>query len=127
MHDAMGRATARELGAGWEDFTWRRVCKDEAYAISFFKAWDAHVRRTVPAAQLLEFETGKHGYAELAAFLGVESVSSPYPRSNSAAEFGFVINIMRVLATLTCVVPLVLLRVAMRMCAMTKQGKAKAN
>ena len=136
MHGAMGRATARELGASWKDFTWRRVCEDEAYAVSFFKAWDSHVRRVVPAAQLLEFETGKDDYKALATFLGVPlpKGSPAYPRSNSAAEFSFVINLVRVLAVLTCLVPLVMLRVAMRVCgcggvtgSSTGKTKVKGN
>lgn len=103
MHDAMGRATGRALGRS--DFSFRRVCSDEAYGIEFFQAWDAMVRRVVPSGRLLVFQTGKHGYKELAGFLGVKEPREPYPRTNTAAEFGFVLNIMRVLAVLTVVVP----------------------
>jgi len=63
------------------------------------------VKRTVPSGRLLIFETGKHGYKELSRFLGVKAPDEPYPRSNSTEEFAFVLNIMRVLAVLTIVVP----------------------
>jgi hypothetical protein len=112
MHAAMGRATARALGAEWEqDFSWGRVCADEAYAVAFFRAWDDRVRRAVPAGQLLEFETGTHGYEELSNFLGLAgrvAPGTPYPRTNSRAEFGLVLNIMRVLSVLSCFVPIAL-------------------
>lgn len=127
MHDAMGRGTARALGGGWAGFSWRRVCADEVYAVKFFKAWDDHVRGAVPASQLLEFETGKHGYAELAAFLGSGAdiaavpTGTPYPRTNSRQQFGFVLNIMRVLAVLCCVLPCVFLRLVFRKCVRGKR------
>ena len=104
MHEANNRATARLLDL--PGFTWQRACADEAYALAAFKAWDAKVRATVPAEQLLVFETGKHGYAELARFLGVKLPDEPYPRTNSSAEFAFVIGIFRFLAVLTVAVPL---------------------
>ena len=103
MHAAMGQGTARLVGK--PDFTWQRACDDEEFAIASFKAWDAKVRSTVPANQLLVFETGKHGYKELARFLGVPEPDAPYPRTNSAAEFAFVIVLFRVLAALTIAVP----------------------
>ena len=103
MHDAMGRATGRALGK--TDFSFRRVCEDTAYGMEFFDEWNAMVRRVVPASQLLVFETGKHGYEELAGFLGVEVPAEPYPSTNSAAEFAFVINIMRVFAVLSVTLP----------------------
>ena len=73
-------------------FTWWRACDDEAYATEAFEAWDAKVRREVPASKLLVFETGKHGYKELAGFLGVPVPDEPYPRTSSSKEFGFVIG-----------------------------------
>ena len=99
MHDAMGRATGRALGR--QDFSFRRVCEDAAYGVAFFEDWNALVRRVVPPHQLLVFETGKHGYTELARFLGVEAPRQSYPRTNAAADFAFVLNIMRLLAVLT--------------------------
>lgn len=115
MHDAMGRGTARALGEKWSDFRWRRVCEDEHYGVAFFEAWNEHVRKTVPAEQLLEFETGKHGYLELARFLELSDddisaniLQAPYPRTNAREEFAFVSNIMRVLAVLTSAVPAIM-------------------
>jgi len=115
MHDAMGRATGRALGRA--DFSWRRVCEDEAYGAAFFDEWNTYVRRVVPSHRLLVFETGKHGYHELARHLGVKppkNKDEPYPRTNSTAEFAFVLIIMRVFAVLTLAVPVL---VAWRCCA----------
>ena len=103
MHEAMAQATARLVGV--PGFTWWRACDDEAYATEAFEAWDAKVRREVPASKLLVFETGKHGYKELAGFLGVPVPDEPYPRTNSSKEFGFVIGLFRTLAALTIAVP----------------------
>ena len=107
MHAAMGRATGRALGKG-DDFSFPRVCSDPAYGTAFFDEWNAMVRRTVPSDRLLVFETGKHGYKELARFLGVKAPDAPYPRSNSTEEFAFVLNIMRALAVLTVALPALL-------------------
>ena len=108
MHAAMGQATGRALGR--DDFSWPKVCSDAAYGTAFFDEWNAMVRRTVPSDRLLIFETGKHGYKELSHFLGVKAPKEPYPRSNSTEEFAFVLNIMRVLAVLTVVLPALLAR-----------------
>ena len=70
-----------------------RACDDELYAVAAFKAWDAKVRASVPSRQLLVFETGKHGYKELAHFLGVKEPAEPYPRTNSRSEFAAVIDL----------------------------------
>ena len=75
------------------------------YAVAAFKAWDAKVRASVPSHQLLVFETGKHGYKELAHFLGVKEPAEPYPRTNSRSEFAAVIAMFRTLAVLTVGVP----------------------
>ena len=112
MHAWFSEATGRLVGI--RDFSWLRACNDEAYALQAFKAWDAKVRASVPARQLLVFETGKHGYKELAQFLGVPVPDAPYPRSNSTSEFQFVIGIHRVLALLTLVVPGALVWCALR-------------
>lgn len=123
MHEAMAEGTARLVGK--PGFTWQRACDDETYAIDAFKAWDAKVRATVPAKQLLVFETGKHGFKELAEFLGVPEPAEPYPRTNSSAEFGAVIGIFRFLAVLTVGVPTALMWCALR--RMGRKGKAKSS
>ena len=78
----------------------------------------------MPPGQLLEFETGKHGYNELAAFLGVTAPDAPYPRTHSADEFAFVINIMRFFAVLTCAAGYTVFWLACRMnrAAARKEG-----
>ena len=86
-----------------------------------FKAWDAKVKATVPADQLLIFETGKHGYKELAAFLGVKEPTTPYPHTNSTAEFTFVLFIFRFLALLTVGVP------ALLACCCLRRGRGGAK
>lgn len=126
MHEAMGRGTARALGEGWSDFTWRRVCADEEYGVTLFTAWNEHVRRSVPAEKLLEFETGKHGYAELIEFLdlgeGVLPPDAAYPWTNSKQEFEVASTIMRVTAVLTSVVP-----VAVAWCACGRRRAIKVK
>jgi len=107
MHSAMGRATGRALGRA-DDFSFHRVCSDPAFGTAFFDEWNSMVRRTVPSDRLLVFETGKHDYKELSRFLGVKAPDAPYPRTNSAKEFAFVLNIMRVLAALTIALPALL-------------------
>ena len=69
------------------------------------------VRASVPSRQLLVFETGKHGYQELARFLGVPEPpkGTPYPRTNAKADFAFIIAIYRALAALTLAMPAALL------------------
>ena len=100
------------------------VCQAfEAYAVAAFKAWDAKVKATVPADQLLIFETGKHGYTQLAAILGVKAPTTPYPHSNSTAEFTFVLFIFRFLALLTVGVPALLACCCLRCCL--RRGGAK--
>ena len=103
MLEAKDEATARIIGI--PGFTWVRASDDELYAVAAFKAWDAKVRASVPSRQLLVFETGKHGYKELAHFLGVKEPAEPYPRTNSRSEFAAVIAMFRTLVVLTVGVP----------------------
>lgn len=107
MHEAMAEGTARILEM--PGFSWVKACDDETYAVAAFKEWDARVKAAVPSSRLLIFETGKHGYPELARFLGVEEPTEPYPRRNSASEFGFVIGLFRALSALSVGVPCALL------------------
>merc|ERR1712137_810861 len=85
-----------------------KVCEDEKYGLGFFQRWNELVHEIVPKEQLLVFETGKHGFTEIAKFLGLEvpkdlHTGKPldYPRTNSAAEFQFIINLYRLFAVLT--------------------------
>ena len=55
--------------------------------------------------QLLVFELGKHGYAELAEFLGVEQPATPYPKSNASAEFKKIIFGMQCVAIMVYLLP----------------------
>ena len=118
MHEAMAEGTARLLGI--PGFTWVRACEDEVYAVAAFKAWDAKVRASVPSHQLLVFETGKHGYKELAHFLGVKEPAEPYPHTNSRSEFFAIIAIFRTLAALTVGVPC-----ALAWCVLRRGGGGK--
>jgi hypothetical protein len=112
MHLAIWEASGRVVG--WDNFTYLRVCEDAAYAEKFHQAWHARVRKAVPYGQLLEFEMGKHGWKELARFFGVPAPDVPFPHANSAEEFGFILNIHRVLAVLTLLIPGLLLRFLLR-------------
>ncbi|NND34068.1 MAG: sulfotransferase family protein [Saprospiraceae bacterium] len=55
-------------------------------AIQFFKDWNAKIKRTIPRDKLLEFNV-KDGWGPLCQFLGHETPSVPFPRSNSTSEF----------------------------------------
>jgi len=80
--------------------TWHSFCQDEAGAVAAYDAWNARVKSLIPKEQLLVFEVGKHGFPELARFLGTPEptfpsygkgngpqVKMPYPRSNSTRQF----------------------------------------
>ena len=120
MHAAATRLMARVLGTS--SVSWQKICDDEAEAVAMFEAWNAKVKKIVPGHRLLVFETGKHGWKELAGFLGVRVPDTPYPRTNSMAEFAFVVNLFRVFATLTIVMPCVLV-----WCLCRPRGKGKAK
>jgi hypothetical protein len=86
------------------------------------------VRQSVPEGQLLVFETGRHGYKELASFLGVKVPNATYPRTNSLDEFTLVVNVMRVIAVLTVVLPLVFIWCVYRCyIRVSGEGKTKKN
>jgi hypothetical protein len=59
---------------------------DKANAIRVFAAHNDEVRREVPAARLLVYETGQ-GWEPLCRFLGVAVPEAPYPRVNSTSDF----------------------------------------
>jgi len=63
-----------------------RSPEGKAAAIKRFNEHADEVRRSVPAAQLLEFQA-TDGWAPLCAFLGVPVPDEPYPRVNSAEDF----------------------------------------
>jgi hypothetical protein len=65
-------ATRRLLGKGFEEYSTPKICDKKKYALEFIEKWTQQVRDRVPKDQLLEFETGKHGFYELAGFLGVD-------------------------------------------------------
>ena len=60
--------------------------------------WTAHVKRAIPAAELLVFRVGKDGYKELAEFLDVPVPNEDYPHVNSAKEFQRVIAFVKLVA-----------------------------
>jgi len=100
MRRASDAAATRSLGARFpEGHHWDTACADPEYAERVYNAWNQLVEETVPAGQLLVFETGKHGYKELCAFLGVpEPTPAPdgnyvrYPWQNSRGEFGILVR-----------------------------------
>ena len=59
---------------------------DKAHAISVFNQHNDAVRETVPAKQLLVYETGS-GWEPLCTFLGADIPDTPFPRVNSTEEF----------------------------------------
>ncbi|CAE7864998.1 unnamed protein product [Symbiodinium necroappetens] len=54
--------------------------------ITAFKAHNDAVRETIPSDQLLVYEV-REGWEPLCAFLGADTPSGPFPRSNDRAEF----------------------------------------
>jgi hypothetical protein len=58
----------------------------KASVIAAFERHVANVRKTIPAARLLEFEAAD-GWEPLCAFLGVPVPGEPFPRTNSREEF----------------------------------------
>jgi len=80
--------------------TWHSFCEDKAGAIAAYDAWNARVKSLIPPEKLLVFEVGKHGFPELAHFLGKPEptvppkgddngpqVKMPYPHTNSTNHF----------------------------------------
>jgi hypothetical protein len=56
------------------------------HAIAVFNAHNEEVRRLVPPARLLVYESGE-GWEKLCAFLGVPVPAAPYPKVNSTDDF----------------------------------------
>ena len=59
---------------------------DRDAAIAAFEANNAHVRETVPAGRLLEWQAGD-GWDPICAALGLPVPSEPFPHTNSTEEF----------------------------------------
>eukprot|EP00729_Bicosta_minor_P007360 gene7360-20078_t len=86
----------KQQGMGYgKDITWASLCQDEATAVKVYDAWNAKVIAMVPPERLLVFQTGKHGYKELAEFLNVPVPDEPYPNVNSKSEFAMLIFAMK--------------------------------
>ncbi len=59
---------------------------DRAHVVDVLRTHEADVIASVPAGELLVFDAGE-GWEPLCAFLGVAVPDSPFPRTNSTAEF----------------------------------------
>lgn len=59
---------------------------DAAYAMSVFRAHNEAVQREIPPERLLVYTVGD-GWEPLCRFLGVDVPDTPYPHTNSTAEF----------------------------------------
>lgn len=64
---------------------------DKDSAIRAYRAHNARVRATVPAARLLVFDV-RQGWGPLCDFLGVEAPATAFPRTNPRAEFWDVVG-----------------------------------
>jgi len=93
----MDSATAMAYG---KDRTFEAICADEAKAVEVYEAWNAKITALVPPERLLIFQTGKHGYKELAEFLKVAVPEEEFPYVNSKAEMANLIFGMKAAATL---------------------------
>lgn len=60
--------------------------RDRAYAVSVFQEHIREVQARVPAERLLVYEV-KQGWEPLCRFLGVEVPATPFPHTNTTAEF----------------------------------------
>jgi len=60
--------------------------RDPEHAMAVFRAHEAEVRRTIPAARLLVYEA-RQGWEPLCAFLGVPVPATAFPETNSTEEF----------------------------------------
>ena len=108
--------------------TWQDVCGSEELAVSAFEAWNARVKALIPPSQLLVFELGRDGYAELADFLGAEPPpGADYPRSNASAEFGKIVLGMQCVAVAVYALPLTALALAARWALRGRRKGAKAD
>jgi hypothetical protein len=58
----------------------------EAHVVDIYKKHNDEVKRTVPPARLLVYDTGA-GWEPLCRFLGVPVPEAPYPKTNSTEEF----------------------------------------
>jgi len=86
-----------------------RICSDEKYAIQTYEAWNQHVMANVPKQRLFVFEPGKTDYLELAAFLGVQAPSKPFPNVNSTREFEKLLLILRAIAGTVVLSPFIMI------------------
>ena len=59
---------------------------DADHAVAVYRAHEAEVRRSIPAALLLVYEVAA-GWGPLCAFLGVPVPESPFPRVNTTEQF----------------------------------------
>ncbi len=87
--DSDDPAVAERVAMAFE-VIWDRLfdgrLEDKAHVISIFEAHNQHVRDSVPADRLLEFEASQ-GWPPLGEFLGVSVPEEPYPRVNSTEDF----------------------------------------
>jgi hypothetical protein len=77
------------MQAAWEliaERTFDGRLDDRDHAVAVFRAHTEEVRRTIAPERLLVYEVGV-GWEPLCAFLDVPVPSTPYPRSNTTAEF----------------------------------------
>ena len=54
--------------------------------VQYYEDWVAHVKRTVPAEKLLEFNV-KQGWEPLCTFLGKPIPPTPFPRLNDSGNY----------------------------------------
>jgi hypothetical protein len=80
----------RRFGAWAMEIIWNGVfdgrMEDRAHVLDVFHRHEAAVRAEVPADRLLVFRASD-GWEPLCRFLGVPVPTTPYPRTNSTAEF----------------------------------------
>jgi Sulfotransferase domain len=77
QHEMVRTMLAERFTTGWDD---------EATAIAAYDAHNRAVREAIPAGRLFEYRPGD-GWAPLCAALGVAEPDTPFPHTNTRAEF----------------------------------------
>ena len=98
-------------------------------AAATLKAWNDRVRDRVPREKLLEFDVKKHGFAELAGFLGVpppvddDGKVLAFPHANSREKWFYMLLGMRVAGTFVAALPFIVAAVVWRCCCVKRRGR----
>lgn len=80
------------------DFVYMCDPANREVTLKWYDEWNLRIQKMIPKKQLLVFQTGEHGYKELAPFLNVPVPDEPYPSTNSGKEIKFLLSLLRNIA-----------------------------